>query len=415
MVPRSAMSGPSPSAGDRVQDANFRPPPGDLGDPDNMPVQAARVLGPYKNGKTWRVILVEGTRKTNKVFRSLDEAQAVVQTLSASLSSQVHMPMDTAIGQFLAHKRRAGLRPDSMRVWQDRLRRLPQGGTVADIGPRDAQAIYDGWTEQFAPATHRHMLRSLREFFRWLVEQGQLRENPFAGVKPVGKPKVGKRQLRVDEARILIGYLFQHADGGDALCLGLLLQLMMGLRSGEVVKLRARDVDNGGALLCVAMGDEGGKTANASRSLDVDDPRLQALLLRQRQGLQPEASLFPWRWPHTQYKKLRRICVELGLPVVCPHSLRGLCATLAVSRGATAGAVAKALGHGHESVTLRHYIAPGSVQAASIRRVSALLGPADSISPADASDVATQQALDALRALSPEQLAHVLATLGQRR
>ena len=231
MVPRSAMSGPSPSAGDRVQDANFRPPPGDLRDPDNMPVQAARVLGPYKNGKTWRVILVEGTRKTNKVFRSLDEAQAVVQTLSASLSSQVHMPMDTAIGQFLAHKRRAGLRPDSMRVWQDRLRRLPLGGTVADIGPRDAQAIYDGWTEQFAPATHRHMLRSLREFFRWLVEQGQLRENPFAAMKPVGKPKVGKRQLRVDEARILIGYLSRHADEGDARCLGFLLQLTMGLRS----------------------------------------------------------------------------------------------------------------------------------------------------------------------------------------
>ena len=138
MVPRSAMSGPSPSAGDRVQDANFRPPPGDLGDPDNMPVQAARVLGPYKNGKTWRVILVEGTRKTNKVFRSFDQATAVVQTLSASLVHKTHMQIDTAIGEFLTHKRRAGLKPISLRVWRDRLKHLPQQGAISEPLINDA-------------------------------------------------------------------------------------------------------------------------------------------------------------------------------------------------------------------------------------------------------------------------------------
>lgn len=47
----------------------------------------------------------------------------------------------------------------------------------------------------------------MHALFRWGAAQGRLRENPFAAMKPVGKPKVGKRQLRVDEARILIGYL----------------------------------------------------------------------------------------------------------------------------------------------------------------------------------------------------------------
>ena len=395
--------------------ANFRPSLGNFGDPDNMPAKVARVLGPYKNGKTWRVILVEGDRKTNKVFATLEEAQAVVETISASLVDSARMQIDAAIAEFLTHKRRVGLKPVSLRVWQDRLKYLPQTVAVSDIAPRQAQELYDRWTEQLAPTTHHHLLRGVREFFAWIVERDYLSENPFRAVKAIGKSKAGKRQLRVDEARTLIAYLLDQAEAGESVCLGLLLQLMMGLRSSEVRKLKARDVDNGGALLCVAMGDEGGKTDNASRPLEVDDPKLQALLVHQRQGLRPDQSLFSMAWNSVLWKRLRRICDDLELPRVCPHSLRGLCATLAISRGATAGAVAKALGHGNEAVTLRHYIAPGSVQAASIRRVSALLNATEQPGPTEAPEAAAQQALEALRALSPEQLAHVLDSVGERR
>jgi hypothetical protein len=60
--------------------------------------------------------------------------------------------------------------------------------------------------------------------------------------------------------------------------------------------------------------------------------------------------------------------------VVCPHSLRGLNATLALDAGATSQHVAAALGHASFSTTARHYADPSSVANSALRRVADLLG-----------------------------------------
>ncbi len=49
-----------------------------------------------------------------------------------------------------------------------------------------------------------------------------------------------------------------------------------------------------------------------------------------------------------------RLCRLANVPIICPHSLRGLHATLALEGGATADSVAKALGHGSFAMTARH-------------------------------------------------------------
>ena len=61
------------------------------------------------------------------------------------------------------------------------------------------------------------------------------------------------------------------------------------------------------------------------------------------------------------------------MPVICPHSLRGLHATLALEGGATADSVAKALGHGSFAMTARHYATESSVLDAQSSRVSSAL------------------------------------------
>jgi hypothetical protein len=102
---------------------------------------------------------------------------------------------------------------------------------------------------------------------------------------------------------------------------------------------------------------------------------------------------------------LTRACKLTGVPVVCPHSLRGLNATLAVEAGATCSLVAHALGHGSDAVTRRHYIAPSALDAARSARVaSALLGTVD-----------LSGLITTLRSLPAEQLEHVCSAVGYRR
>ena len=72
--------------------------------------------------------------------------------------------------------------------------------------------------------------------------------------------------------------------------------------------------------------------------------------------------------------RLKLLCQQLGLPTVCPHSLRGLNATLALDAGATAQHVAAALGHASFATTARHYADASSVANVGLRRVADLLG-----------------------------------------
>jgi integrase len=389
--------------------ANFRPAPSVFGDTSNMAVKAATVFGPYQNRDKWRVIYDQGDRRTSKCFATREEALAVIETLRASLSSEAKKPIGVAVDEFLVMKQRQGLRPVSVKVWGDRLRRdLPLDASLCSVVPQQAQAIYDAMTESLAAATHRAHLRFVRAFFAWCVERGYLAANPFAKVKPVGKPKRGKPQLRVDEARVLLSHLLSQAQSGDDRALGLSLQILHGLRSGEVLKLRARDIDGNGTRLCVAM--EGGKTANATRTLKITLPDLQALLMRQKSGRAPDAWLFgdgralpgDYLWDY-----LTRTCKRLGLPHVCPHSLRGMHATFAVQDGASAEHVAAVLGHGSTEITRRHYIAPGSEREAQSRNVAALL-----MQPAASPAEPTPEALlKLLRAMSPDERAALLASV----
>ena len=389
--------------------ANFRPAPSVFGDTSNMAVRAATVFGPYANRDKWRVIYDQGDRRTSKCFATREEALAVMETLRASLSSEAKRPIGVAIDEFLAMKRKQGLRAVTIKAWDDRLRgHLDESASLCSVQPQHAQAIYDAMTEDLAAATHRARLRYVRAFFAWCVERGYLAANPFAKVKPVGKPNRGKPQLRVDEARVLLSHLLTEAERGEDRALGLSLQILHGLRSGEVLKLKARDVDGNGTRLCVAM--EGGKTANATRTLRIAVPVGQSLLMRQKSGRAADAWLFgdgralanDYLWDY-----LTRACKRLALPHVCPHSLRGMHATFAVQDGASAEHVASVLGHGSTEITRRHYIAPGSEREAQARNVASLLmQPA--ASPADPSPEAL---LKLLRAMSPDERAALLASV----
>ena len=173
----------------------------------------------------------------------------------------------------------------------------------------------------------------------------------------------------------------------------------------------ARDVDDEGRVLWVPSG----KTKNARRRLKVPEV-LRPLLMKQIQSTPPGGLLFykGEKVPPTNYfwSQVRRLCQLADVPAVCPHSLRGLHATLALEGGATSDAVARALGHGSFAMTARHYASESSVDNAKASKVSDLLGNSShtpSHGEASPSGADPEQLLGMLKNLSAQQLAELLS------
>ncbi len=138
----------------------------------------------------------------------------------------------------------------------------------------------------------------------------------------------------------------------------------------------ARDVDAQGSILWITSG----KTANAVRRLKIPEC-LRAPLLALASRKKPDELLFsdgprPRRRGYF-WSKLHWLCERANVPRVCPHSLRGLHATLALDAGATSGMVAHALGHGSFAITAKHYATAESVEGSRLARVSAALNAND--------------------------------------
>lgn len=372
---------------------------------ETMPPKLAKVLGPYQEGGKWRLVVKDGETRKSLWFTSELEAVKVRTSLLSALEDRGSRTIGEAVSLFLTMKTKQGLKERSIICIRERLIRfLPANEPLNAITDQRAQTLYDELAERSAAATHHAALRRAKEFFAWCIKERLVSMNPFANIKPVGRPKTGKPQLRQDEAKKLSDLLIERSSQGDASALALLVQVLLGLRSSEVLRLRKRDLDRNGSVFVV----EGTKNRNAKRTLGIDSPIVRQLLARHVVNLAPEALIFA---PSTRqnafatdhlYKKLKTYCKLAGVPVVCPHSLRGLHSSLAVQVGATSAHVAQALGHSSFAITRKHYIAPGALEASRTSLISdALLG-----------DSKLDALITALRELSAAQLDHVASEVG---
>jgi len=192
---------------------------------------------------------------------------------------------------------------------------------------------------------------------------------------------------------------------------------LLGCRASEVLQLRVRDLDCGGTKLWVAArdGEYRGKTINAARDPDVPEV-LRPRLLKLSADQAPDAYLFGLsstgkpKSRQLLHIAVRRLCVAAGVPVVCPHSLRGVWATAGVRSSALSHAVAAALGHGSFAVTAKHYVQPGAVDGARTERLVQLL---DLDAAKEASQPSSPSAEQLLASLPAETLARLLELAGR--
>jgi site-specific recombinase XerD len=198
------------------------------------------------------------------------------------MSSRLQSPLAPGIARFLEHKRALGRRFDTeewaLRLF-DRFLVRQQVRTVDDVTP----AIVDAFLvsrPRHRPRSYNHLLGVLRRLADWLVAHGHLDRSPVRNHPRRNTAERIPFIFDAKQARQLLTLAGQLPDGRSVRLRGptyrtiFALLYGLGLRVGEVCRLRVEDIDHKRRLLLVQ------KTKFAKTRLVPYGPRIDDLLLQ---------------------------------------------------------------------------------------------------------------------------------------
>lgn len=326
---------------------------------------AERIHGPYKHRARWRVVGVDASgARIRCSFASEQEARAFLEAARCALG---HRTVGQAVSAYLEHLVTAGRRASTITTARYRLvafLRLTEGeALLGALTVARARDLYARRVAEVKADTHRGELALASTFAAWCVRQGWLASDPFADVEPVGAKAHGKDQLRLDEARRFLALALEEDTPAGLACA---LALLTGARASEVTDRVVRDLDDGGRLLWITRS----KTSAGVRRVAIPEA-LRARMLALVAGKAPDERIWGDVTRHWLGHHVRRLCAAAGVPVVSPHGLRGVAATLLHQHaGQAVEQVAQILGQAGPGVTRRHYLAPGAEGEALSREIA---------------------------------------------
>lgn len=201
-----------------------------------------------------------------------------------------------------------------------------------------------------APRTLRRRMACLRGFYKDAVRSGALARSPFAELEmQLPRARSLPRALSRTEARLLAAAAWRDAGGSGAFPAAVLLMLSVGVRVGELVRLRPSDYDpDSGGLHVRGKG-------RRERRVFVVDPRLAALLGRLAARPHSPSLCGPvgreWTTQAAR-RELRGFAAAAGVTRrVTPHMLRHTCATLLLEDGVDLRVLQRLLGHENIATT----------------------------------------------------------------
>lgn len=336
--------------------------------------RSARVWGPYRHGRGYRLYFSRAGKKcATETVATREEAERLKRALVRELETLEGLTIEVALMQYERHLVDKGNKAQSVKGTLLRMREFfpDQQRSLRSLTPKDGGTLYRRLVTEPRKATgkplaadsHRNYLAEAKSFLRWCVAHGWLAASPLAHVIGQGRRRRGKAQLGIDEAQRLSATALERVREGDVGALAVLVLLHMGLRAGELVNLRVRDLDHGGRILWIREATDSEvshlKTPAARRAPKVP-ACLQAPLLLLAAGRKGNEKLFGQHWRDWPREQTARLCKLAGVESVTAHGLRGLKATLSLLGGEDPDVVARSLGHTSSKITLDVYAAPGT-------------------------------------------------------
>ena len=318
-----------------------------------------RIYGPYPHGNQFRILIRFENKQRVQSFGNEKDARAEVRRLRIQAQKQASITVEKAIANYAEHLRKMGLKESSINTADFRLTRLFNAVLSVPIGtitPKQAREQYQSLS-RLSVDTRLNMLALAKQFCRVARESGWTESVLLEDVKPEGRRRCGKKKLTLDESRkylaaCLVLAMSENRNVRQA-AIAACMALLFGLRSGEVLGLLAKDIDDNGKILRISSA----KTRAGIRSLQIPEwfqPHLASLI----EGLPSDARIFPREktWLH---RHCVNMCKVAGVSRVTPHGLRGVHADLSLLAAATPLQVSQALGHTNTGVTFRHYADKG--------------------------------------------------------
>jgi integrase/recombinase XerD len=195
----------------------------------------------------------------------------------------------------------------------------------------------------------------LRGFYKDLVRSGAIERSPFAGLEmQLPRARSLPRALTRGEARLLARRARAELDGAGSVAASawpaaVLVLLSVGLRVGELVRLRPGDFDSDAGGLHVR-----GKGRRERRVFVVDERLRRAVAALA--GRKDASSLFSPGGGDWSTQAVRRALRESAQAAgiarrVTPHMLRHTCATLLLEDGVDIRFLQRLLGHENIATT----------------------------------------------------------------
>ena len=281
-----------------------------------------------------------------------------------------------------------------------RLHILPTLGPVVlrELQPEDAEGLYEALLDGgrhdraggLAPKTVHEIHLLLRNIGDDAVRRGMLTSNPIRlAAGPKFRRDHRRRRMAWDahELTAFLTHTRAHVHHRS-----FWLAAHTGMRRGELLGLRWRDIDLDRRRLTIARGivcvgtkleESPGKTPNSARTIDLDDTTVEVLARwrdsQHRLHDTAPAELFAKRdgqllHPQTLSQAFERLVATTTLPRITLHGLRHTHATLLLKAGVPLKVVSERLGHSTPAFTMATYqhVLPG-MQADAARTFANLL------------------------------------------
>ncbi|HET7446203.1 MAG TPA: tyrosine-type recombinase/integrase [Solirubrobacterales bacterium] len=301
--------------------------------------------------------------------------------VSNCLDEGIALQIGAARTQYLRWLRATrDLSPHTLRAYESDLSRFERYvGPRADIGRISRESVISCLESQrtagLSPASIRRRASAFRGFCRWLLSEGLIEEDPWAGASfALGRSRHLPRVLPAQELDRLLDFL-KLAAGVDSqrsvdsrtvrehphestTLLAVALMVATGVRVHEVVGFRDQDIDlPGRTMRLVGKGRQGrrerqvfltndwitgltGAYLDARAGLDLSHPRL--LFNRHFEPLTPPA----------MRSRLAKAAAAAGISSrVTPHMLRHTAATQLIEAGVDIRYIQRLLGHASLSTT----------------------------------------------------------------